>query len=171
MQEFERVDGRTEFEGAARMPARKKADWQREAKEWTDLSPQQLKWEQRKRESNLEANAAARTKLAQRGKEPDLCVPEEVVEWFDRTRVAYLFALEQKQGSKSKKGSPEDSIAKFHENYVKQKFERRGQFLWSVFHKVRYCLHSLARVCVDCVRVRQHSCDTGFVARCSSRSL
>jgi hypothetical protein len=117
------------------MAPRKKADWQREARVWKDVSPQELKYEQRSRESNLEANAAARAKLAQRGKEPELNVPDEVVEWFDRSRVAYLFALEQRQG-KTKAGSPDDAIAKFHESYVKQKFERRGQFLWSVFHKV-----------------------------------
>ena len=87
---------------------------------------------QRNRESNLESNAAARAKLAARGKPPDLVIPEEVVEWFDRTRVAYLFALEQKQG-KAKNASAETAA---HVSYVKQKFERRGQHLWSVFHKV-----------------------------------
>ena len=87
---------------------------------------------QRNRESNLESNAAARAKLAARGKPPDLVIPEEVVEWFDRTRVAYLFALEQKQG-KAKNASAETAA---HVSYVKQKFERRGQLLWSVFHKV-----------------------------------
>ena len=66
------------------MPARKKAEWQKEKRIWKDVSPQELKWEQRNRESNLESNAAQRTKLAMRGKEPVLAVPEEVLEWFDR---------------------------------------------------------------------------------------
>ena len=117
------------------MPARKKAEWQKEGKKWKDVSPMELKWEQKNRESNLESNAAMRARLALRGKEPLLVIPDEVTEWFDRTRVAYLFALEQKQG-KSKKGTPDDAAAAFHVSYVKQKFERRGQFLWSVFHKV-----------------------------------
>jgi hypothetical protein len=131
------------------MAPRKKAEWQRESRVWKDISPQELKFEQRSRESNLEANAAARAKLAQRGKEPELNVPDEVVEWFDRSRVAYLFALEQRQG-KTKAGSPDDAIAKFHESYVKQKFERRGQFLWSVFHKVSL----RARARCACMRAR-----------------
>jgi len=119
------------------MPQRKVADWKKENKVYKDLSPQQLKWEQRNRESNLEANIAKRAQLAARGKDPSLLVPEEVLEWFDCTRIAYLFALEQKNGGKSKKGSPDDAVAAFHTSYVKQKFERRGQFLWSVFHKVQ----------------------------------
>ncbi len=109
------------------------------------------------------ANAAARAKLAQRGKEPELAVPEEVVEWFDRSRVAYLFALEQRQG-KTKKGSPDDAIAKFHESYVKQKFERRGQFLWSVFHRVRRaCSRSRERARRLRERARRPSADRAFV--------
>ena len=101
--------------------------------------------EQRNRESNLESNAAQRAKLAARNKEPALVVPDEVLEWFDRARIAYLYALEQKHAgnsgsngssSKSKKEAANDELTALHVSYVKQKFERRGLFLWSVFQKV-----------------------------------
>eukprot|EP00281_Chroomonas_sp_CCMP1168_P026799 CAMPEP_0206254060 /NCGR_PEP_ID=MMETSP0047_2-20121206/23493_1 /ASSEMBLY_ACC=CAM_ASM_000192 /TAXON_ID=195065 /ORGANISM="Chroomonas mesostigmatica_cf, Strain CCMP1168" /LENGTH=80 /DNA_ID=CAMNT_0053680329 /DNA_START=323 /DNA_END=562 /DNA_ORIENTATION=+ len=79
------------------MPKKQVPVWKAQAKK-SDLSPKELMWEERRKQANLEANYAARQKRAERKKMQDaLEVPHDVVEWFDRSRVSFLAALDDKQ--------------------------------------------------------------------------
>ncbi|EKX54636.1 hypothetical protein GUITHDRAFT_100110 [Guillardia theta CCMP2712] len=115
------------------MPRKPQPAWKQESKK-SGLSPKELQWEEKKRIETLQANVEFRQKRSQRGKEQEEMLPEEVFEWFDRTRVAYLFAMEQ---SKTKKrNSEEEEISQLQRSFVSQKFERRGQAIVSIFQHI-----------------------------------
>eukprot|EP00960_Hanusia_phi_P074969 768351-Hanusia_phi.AAC.14 len=116
------------------MPRKKpQPAWKQDSKK-SGMSPKELQWEEKKRMETLQANIEFRQKRSQRGKDQIESLPEEVFEWFDRTRVAYLFAMEQSKSKK--KNSEEEEIAQLQRSFVSQKFERRGQAIVSIFQHI-----------------------------------
>lgn len=102
------------------MAPRNKPAWKAKGK-GGDSSPKELEWQDRQQRSNLEANAAARQvgrpqhcraaptaielmilrpqkRVEARRVQGSLEVPLEVVEWFDRSRVALMALAEVDPG-------------------------------------------------------------------------